>query len=67
MCGRYVVTNVVHKTRKIAKSAIAVNDTDNFNAVPQQKLPVIRSYTNGKTIEDLQWGLTNSWTKEKKN
>ena len=66
MCGRYVVTNVVHKTREIVKSAIAVNDTDNFNASPQQKLPVIKSYTNGKTIESLQWGLTHSWAKEKK-
>ena len=66
MCGRYVVTNAVHKTREIVKSAIAVNDTDNFNASPQQKLPVIKSYTNGKTIENLQRGLTCSWAKEKK-
>ena len=66
MCGRYVVTNAVHKTREIVKSAIAVNDTDNFNASPQQRLPVIKSYTNGKTIESLQWGLTHSWAKEKK-
>jgi len=43
MCGRYVVTNAVHKTREIVKSAIAVNDTDNFNASPQQRLPVIKS------------------------
>ena len=66
MCGRYVVTNAVHRTREIVKSAIVVNDTDNFNASPQQKLPVIKSYTNGKTIESLQWGLTHSWDKEKK-
>ena len=66
MCGRYVVTNAVHKTKEIVKSAIAVDDTDNFNASPRQKLPVIKSYTNGKTIESLQWGLTYSWDKEKK-
>ena len=65
MCGRYVVTNAVHKTKEIVKSAIAVSDTDNFNASPQQKLPVIKSYTNGKTIESLQWGLTPSWAKER--
>jgi putative SOS response-associated peptidase YedK len=34
--------------------------------VHEQKLPVIKSYTNGKTIESLQWGLTYSWDKEKK-
>jgi putative SOS response-associated peptidase YedK len=66
MCGRYVVTNAVQKTREIVKSAIAVSNTDNFNAGPQQKLPVIKSYTNGKTIESLQWGLTHSWVREKK-
>ena len=66
MCGRYVVTNAVAKTIEIVKSAIAVDDTDNYNAHPQQKLPVIKSYTNGKTIESLQWGFTHSWAKEKK-
>ncbi len=66
MCGRYVVTNAVQKTREIVKLAIAVNDADNFNASPQEKLPVIKSYTNGKTIESLQWGLTHSWDKKKK-
>ena len=65
MCGRYVVTNAVAKTIKIVKLAIAVNDTDNYNARPQQKLPVIKSYTNGKTLESLQWGLTPSWAKER--
>ena len=65
MCGRYVVTNAVSKTRGIVKSVIAVNDTDNFNAHPQQKLPVIKSYTNGKTVESLQWGLISSWSKER--
>ena len=65
MCGRYVVTNAVIKTIKIVKLVIAVNDTDNYNARPQQKLPVIKSYTNGKTLESLQWGLTPSWIKER--
>ena len=65
MCGRFVVTNVVAKTIKIVKLVIAVNDTDNYNAHPQQKLPVIKSYTNGKTLESLQWGLTPSWIKER--
>ena len=65
MCGRYVVTNAVAKTKEIVKSVIAVSDTYNFNAHPQQKLPVIKSYTDGKTVENLQWGLVPSWAKEK--
>jgi len=43
MCGRYVVTNAVLKTREIVKSAISVKDTYNFNASPQQKFPVINN------------------------
>ena len=65
MCGRYVVISAVAKTKEIVKSAIAVNNTDNFNAHPRQKLPVIKSFTNGKTVESLHWGFTPSWTKEK--
>ena len=55
MCGRFVVTNAVAKTIKIVKLDTAVNDTENFNALPQQQLPVIHSHINGKTLESLQW------------
>ena len=56
MCGRYVVTNPVSKTNKIVKSAIQVEDTENYNAHPYQKLPVIKKYKNGNTLENLKWG-----------
>ena len=65
MCGRYVVTKPVFKTEKIVKKTIGVENDDNYNAHPQQKLPVIKQYTNGKTLESLEWGMTPSWTKEK--
>ncbi len=65
MCGRYVVTKPVFKTEKIVKKTIGVENDDNYNAHPQQKLPVIKQYTNGKTLEGLEWGMTPSWTKEK--
>ena len=65
MCGRYVVTKPVSKTKKIVKKAIGVENDDNYNAHPQQKLPVIKQYVNGKTLEGLEWGLTPSWAKEK--
>ena len=44
MCGRYVVKNPVTKTSKLVKSgeAIQVEDTENYNAHPYQKLPVIK-------------------------
>ena len=50
MCGRYVVKNPVTKTSKLVKSAIQVEDTENYNAHPYQKLPVIKKYKNGNTL-----------------
>ena len=55
MCGRYVITNAVTKTSKIVKSAIQVEDSENYNAHPYQKLPVIKKYKNGNTLENLKW------------
>ena len=65
MCGRYVVTNPVSKTNKIVKSAIQIDDKENYNAHPYQKLPVIKKYINGNTLEKLKWGLVPSWSKKK--
>ena len=65
MCGRYVITNAVTKTSKIVKSAIQVEDSENYNAHPYQKLPVIKKYKNGNTLENLKWCLIPSWAKEK--
>ena len=65
MCGRYVVKNPVTKTNKLVKSAIQVEDTENYNAHPYQKLPVIKKYKNGNTLEALKWGLIPGWAKEK--
>tara|TARA_B100000427_G_C15355895_1_gene527549 strand:+ start:60 stop:686 length:627 start_codon:yes stop_codon:yes gene_type:complete len=65
MCGRYVVTNPVSKTKKIVKSAIKVEDIENYNAHPYQNLPVIKKYTNGNTLENLKWGIIPSWFKNK--
>ena len=65
MCGRYVITNPVAKTKKIVKSAIKVDDLENYNAHPYQNLPVIKKYINGNTLENLKWGMVPSWSKKK--
>ena len=65
MCGRFVVTNPVAKTKGIVKTAIKVEDTENYNAHPAQNLPVIKKYTNGNTLELLKWGILPSWSKQK--
>ena len=46
MCGRYVITKPVTKTANIVKTNIKVEDSDNYNAHPPQKLPIIKSYSN---------------------
>mgnify|MGYP002624709332 FL=1 len=65
MCGRYVITNPVVKTEKLVKSAIQVENNENYNAHPYQKLPVIKKYKNGNTLENLKWGIIPSWAKQK--
>ena len=65
MCGRYVITNPVLKTEKLVKSAIQIEEKENYNAHPYQKLPVIKKYKNGNTLENLKWGLIPGWAKEK--
>ena len=65
MCGRYVVTKAPEKTKNLVKSTTNVNDDQNFNAHPGQLLPVIKSYRNGKTLEQLKWGIIPSWAKQK--
>jgi putative SOS response-associated peptidase YedK len=67
MCGRYVVTKPVTKTADLVKITIKVEDKDNYNAHPTQKLPIIKSYTNGKTLENCNWGLVPSWATDKKD
>ena len=65
MCGRYVITNAVSKTKRMVKKAIKIEDNENYNAHPYQNLPVIKKYTNGCTLENLKWGITPSWSKKK--
>ena len=65
MCGRYIVTNPVSKTKGLVKSAIHVDDNENYNAHPYQQLPIIKKYTNGYTLEKLKWGIIPSWSRKK--
>ena len=67
MCGRYVITKPVTKTIDLVKTSIKVEDKDNYNAHPTQKLPIIKSYTNGRALENCVWGLVPSWAKDKKD
>ena len=57
MCGRYAITKPVSKTEKIVKKAMGVENEDNYNAHPQQKLPVIKQYVTGKMLEKIRMGV----------
>ena len=50
MCGRYVVTNPVSKTKSLVKTAIKVDDKENYNAHPYQDLPVIKKYPSSSFL-----------------
>ena len=63
MCGRYSIRKPVSKTADMVKTNIKVENIDNYNAHPSQKLPVIKSYTNGKALELCEWGLIPGWSK----
>ena len=65
MCGRYVVTNPVNKTKKIVKTSIKVENDFNYNAHPSQELPIIKKYSNGFSLEKIKWGIVPSWAKNK--
>ena len=65
MCGRYVITKPVDKSKNLVKSSTNVKDEENYNAHPSQLLPVIKSYSNGKTLENLNWGIIPSWATQK--
>ena len=65
MCGRYVITNPVNKTKNIIKKSIKVENDINYNAHPSQDLPIIKKYTNGNTLEKIKWGIVPSWAKNK--
>jgi putative SOS response-associated peptidase YedK len=64
MCGRYKISKPASKTVDIVKTNIKVEDTDNWNAHPSQKLPIIRSYTNGKALELGEFGYVPNWSKK---
>ena len=64
MCGRFTIRKPVTKTVDIVKTNIKVEDSDNYNAHPSQKLPIIKSYTNGKALELCEWGLVPNWSKK---
>tara|TARA_B110000914_G_scaffold204274_1_gene198524 strand:+ start:185 stop:793 length:609 start_codon:yes stop_codon:yes gene_type:complete len=61
------VSKPVTKTAGLVKINIKVEDKDNYNAHPTQKLPIIKSYTNGKALENCDWGLVPSWAEGKKD
>ena len=54
MCGRYKITKPVSKTVDLVKTNIKVEDNENFNAHPTQKLPIIKSYTKSNLIQTVR-------------
>ena len=66
MCGRYAIKkSSLLNANSIVKKNINVDlDQDKFNCSPGTKLPIIKSATNGKYLEQNIWGLKAPWAKE---
>ena len=66
MCGRYALRkSTLINANTIVKKNININlDEDKFNCSPGTRLPIIKSATNGKYLENNIWGLKASWAKE---
>ena len=67
MCGRYVTTNAVSKTKHLADNPDNLIDTENFNAYPTSNLPVLLHRNKKLIIQNLIWGLVPKWAEGKED
>ena len=58
-------TNIVSAHRTPERMFKYAKSAENYNAHPYQKLPVIKKYNNGNTLENLKWGIVPGWAKKK--
>ena len=63
MCGRYVVKNPVTKTNKLVKSAIQVEDSDNYNVSIIEKRELTALKITGNQTSTSTWTLISSCMK----
>lgn len=68
MCGRYTVTKTPEEIEKRFQAEFERKDEEtlfepNYNAAPNQKLPVITNETPNKIVE-YRWGLIPFWAKD---
>ena len=66
MCGRYAIkkSSLLNANNIVKKNINVELEQDNFNCSPGTKLPIIKSATNGKYLEQNIWGLKAPWAKE---
>jgi len=67
MCGRYVTTNAVSKTKHLADNPDNLIDAENFNAYPTCILPVLLHRDKKLIIQNLTWGLVPKWAEGKED
>ena len=64
MCGRYAISKVVKKTKKIININEGVEDSDNYNAYPTQLLPIIKKDGDILMMTNYHWGLIPKWSEK---
>ncbi len=67
MCGRYVITKAVSKTKNVIQKNNGVVDEINYNAFPGSILPVITKEEDQLALHKLHWGLVPKWSEKMKD
>ena len=67
MCGRYVITKALSKTKNLVSKSNNVVDEINYNAFPGSVLPVITKNEDQVVLSKYHWGLVPKWSETMKD
>lgn len=67
MCGRYVITKALSKTKNLVSKSNNVVDEINYNAFPGSVLPVITKNEDQVVLSKYHWGLVPKWSEKMKD
>lgn len=67
MCGRYVITKALSKTKNLVSKNNNLVDEINYNAFPGSILPVIIKEEDQLKLNKYYWGLVPKWSEKMKD
>ncbi|MBV70111.1 MAG: hypothetical protein CMH52_02090 [Myxococcales bacterium] len=61
MCGRYQLSVPIDELIDLFSTPSSMDFSPRYNIAPSQRVPVIRGWSNIRSIDPLQWGLVAPW------